>query len=101
MTFPAELQFVVAILCEPATGLVSRSGRNFPYPPIPALGPKQLPVQWVTGLDKAAGAGVEHPPLSSAEVEERVELYPYSFLDLYGMFRANFTFIRYQSEESM
>ena len=42
-----------------------------------------------------------HPPLSSAEVEGRVELYPYFLLDLDGIFRANFTFIRYQPEESL
>jgi len=82
-------------------GLESRSGRNFPYPPIPTLGPKQLPVQWVTGIDKAAGAWRWAPTLYSAEVEKRVELYLYSPLELHGMFRSNFTFIRYQPEETM
>jgi len=72
-------------------GLESRSGRKFPYPPIPALGPKQLPVQWVTGIDKAAGASRWASTISSAEVEERIELYSYSPLDLDGMFRSNFT----------
>jgi hypothetical protein len=30
--------------------------------------------------------GVDHPPPSSAEVKERIELYLYSPLDLHGLF---------------
>ena len=54
----------------------SRLGRDFLHPSIPSLGPKQPPVQWVRGIffgGKAAGGN--HPPPSSAEVKERVELY--------------------------
>ena len=39
-------------------GIESRFGRNFLLPSTPALGPTQLPTQWVPGLfpgDKAAG----------------------------------------------
>ena len=62
-------------------GIESRWGRDFPYPSRPVLGPTQLPVQWVPGPSwPQSGRGVAlatHPP-SSAEVEERVELYIYS-----------------------
>ena len=47
------------------------------------------PVEWVPGLfswDKAAGAGIDHPHLSSAEVKERTELYPYSSSRHCGLF---------------
>jgi len=43
--------------------------------------PTQPPMQWVLGFfprGKAAGAWYYHPPPSSAEVKERVELYLYS-----------------------
>jgi hypothetical protein len=35
---------------------------------------------------KRPGCGVEHPPLSSAEVKERVEINFYSHLGLRGLF---------------
>jgi hypothetical protein len=59
----------------------SRRGRDFPHASIPALGFTQPPVRWVPGLFsgvKRSGRGVGHPPSSSAEVHERVELYLYS-----------------------
>jgi hypothetical protein len=55
----------------------SRWGRGFPHPSRPALGPTQSPIQWVPGV-KRPGRGVDHPPSSSVEVKERVELYLYS-----------------------
>jgi hypothetical protein len=57
-------------------------GRDFSQSSRPALGPTQPPIQWVPGLftggEKRPGRGVDHPPLSSARVKERVELYLYS-----------------------
>ena len=55
--------------------------RDFPHPSRPVLGPTHPPVQWAPGLSrglKRPGRGSDHPPPSSAEVKERVELYLYS-----------------------
>jgi len=49
-------------------GIELRWGRDFPHPSRPALGTGYLP-----GV-KRPGRGVDHPPSSSAEVKERVEL---------------------------
>jgi hypothetical protein len=49
----------------------SRWGRDFWHPSRPALGLTQPPVQWIPGK-------VDHPPPSSTEVKERVQLYLYS-----------------------
>ena len=63
-------------------GTESRRGRDFPHPSRPALGPTQPPVQWALGIFhlgvKRAGCDIDHPPLSSTEVKERVEQYLYS-----------------------
>jgi hypothetical protein len=62
-------------------GIESRWGRDFSQPSRPPLGPTQPPIQWVPGLFpgvKRPGRGVDHPPPSSAEVKETVELYLYS-----------------------
>jgi len=59
----------------------SRWGRDFPHPSTQALWSTQPPIQWVPGLSrgvKRPGRGVDHLPLSSAEVKGRVELYIYS-----------------------
>jgi len=63
-------------------GIESWWGRDFPHPSRPALvGPPSILYNgyWVSfpGV-KWQGHGINHPPLSSAEVKERVELYPYS-----------------------
>jgi len=57
-------------------GIESRWGRDFLHPSRPVLRPTQPPVQWVPGPEQP-GRGVDHPPLSGAEVKERVELYLY------------------------
>ena len=62
-------------------GIGFRWGRYFPHPSIPALGTTQPPIKWVPGLfsgGKRLGRGVDHPPPTSAEVKEKVELYLYS-----------------------
>jgi hypothetical protein len=47
-----------------------------------ALGPTQPPIQWVPGApslrEKRPSRGADHSPLSSAKVEECVELYLHS-----------------------
>jgi hypothetical protein len=56
-------------------------GRDFSHPSRPALGPTQPPIQWVPGLStggKLAGTKRWPPTPSSAEVQERVDLYFYS-----------------------
>jgi hypothetical protein len=62
-------------------GIDSQSGRDFPHLSIPS--PEAHPASYtvLTGSFpgvKRPGRGVHHPPLSSVEVEERVELYLYS-----------------------
>ena len=57
-------------------GIESRWGRDFPHPSRQALGSTQNSIQWVSGLERP-GRGAKHPPTSSAEVKERVELYLY------------------------
>ena len=62
-------------------GIESRWGRNFPHQSRPALGPIQPPVKWTRVSSpgvKRSGRLVDLPPPSSAEVKERVEMYPYS-----------------------
>jgi hypothetical protein len=59
-------------------GIQFRWGRDFQYPSSPALEPTQPPIQWIPCLYpglKRLGRGVDHPSLSTAEVEERVKLY--------------------------
>ena len=62
-------------------GIESRRGHNFSHPYRPPWGPHSLPYNEYRvsfpGV-KRSGRGVNHPPPSSAEVKERVELYLYS-----------------------
>jgi hypothetical protein len=50
-------------------------GLDFLHPSRLALGSTQPPIQWVL---ERLGCGADHSSPSSAEVEERVELYIYS-----------------------
>jgi len=61
-------------------GIESRWGRDFP--PIQS-GPGAHPASSTMGTGsfpgiKQLGCGINHPPLSGAKVEEKVELYLYS-----------------------
>jgi hypothetical protein len=67
-------------------GIESWWGQEFPHPSWPALEPTQPPLQWVPGLLPRVKRLGRHPPPSSAEVKERVELYLYSPLGLRGLF---------------
>jgi hypothetical protein len=66
------------------SGIESRWGQDFPHTSRPALGPTQLTIQWVPDLPgvKRPGRGADHPPPSSTEVKERVQLYFYSLSGL-------------------
>jgi hypothetical protein len=57
-------------------GIVFRCRQDFPHPPRPALGPtfsSKMGTESFPGV-KRAERGVDHPPPSSAEVEEIVIL---------------------------
>ena len=61
--------------------LKSRWGRDFPHPSRPAMGFIQPPVKWVPIVFRGVkwpGRGTNHPPPSSVEVKENVEIYLYS-----------------------
>jgi hypothetical protein len=60
-------------------GIESQWGWNIPCPSWPALDFTQPFVQWTPSLfprGKALGRGAGHPPRSSAEVENELELHP-------------------------
>ena len=62
-------------------GIGSSWGQGFPYPSWPVMEPTRPPTQWVPAVlpvEKAAGAWRwPHPPLFSAQIKERGELYLY------------------------
>jgi hypothetical protein len=73
-------------------GIESGQGRDITHPSRPTLGPNQPPMQWVPGFPrggKRPGRGVDHPPSSSIEVKERVEL-TFPLPGFRGLYRANF-----------
>ena len=55
---------------------------KFSVPVLPGLGPNQPPAKWVPDpfphVVERPRCGDDHPPPSSAEAKERVELYLYS-----------------------
>ena len=63
-------------------GIESRWWRDFLHPSTPFLGAHPTSCTMGTGYlsrgVKRPGCGADHPPPSSAEVKERVELYHYS-----------------------
>ena len=80
-------------------GIEFRWRRDFSHPSRPPLGTIQTSIKWVRvsfpGL-KRPGRGVNHPPSSSAEIKERVELQLYSpFEPSWPLPGANLTFTFY------
>ena len=80
-------------------GIKSRWRRDFLYPSIPAVGPPSLLYNgyrvsflWV----KRPEPRIDYPPLSNAEVKERVDLYLYSPLGLHGLFYGKFYLYLYR-----
>ena len=59
-------------------GIEAKWGWDFSHPSRPALGPTQHSIQWELSLSfpgtKRPGRRADHPPWSSAEVKEKVEL---------------------------
>jgi hypothetical protein len=73
----------------------SRWRRDFLHLSRQALGPTQPRIWWLPSFPgvQRLGRGVDHPPPSSAEVRERVELYLYSPSRAFvACSRVNFTF---------
>ena len=85
-------RYLHSVGCDSSVGIATRYGLegpeiesqwwpDFPHPSRPAWGPPSLLYSgyrdFFPGV-KWPGRGVEHPPLSSAEVKEIVELYLYS-----------------------
>jgi hypothetical protein len=74
-----------------SVGMATRYGLDGPgiecrcvrFSALVQTGPGAHTVSYTMG--KAVGRGVDHPPLSSANVKERVELYLYTPLCLHGM----------------
>jgi hypothetical protein len=70
-------------------GIEFRCGRYFPYQSRQALGAAPSAIHWVLvhsrGVNRS-GRGFDHQPQFGAEVKERVEVYLYSPVDLYGLF---------------
>jgi len=65
-------------------------GEIFPRLSRPALGPTQLPVQWIfPGGKERSGRETDPSSPSSAVGHERVELYLYSPYGPYGLYRAS------------
>jgi hypothetical protein len=70
-------------------GIESRWGARFSAPV--QTGPAAHPAGSYPGV-KRTGRGFEHPPQSTAEVKERVELYLYSLWAFVACSRLTFTF---------
>ena len=92
------LIFIWTRHCLDGPGIEYRWGRDFPHPSRPAVGPTQRSLQWVPGIYrrvKRPGRGADHPPSSSVEIKERVELYLPSLWAFVACSRVNFTFTFY------
>ena len=67
-------------------------GARYSAPSRTALGPTQPPIRWEPGHLRGVnrpGCGDDHPPPSSADVKERMQLYLYSPYWPYGLYRAS------------
>jgi len=71
-------------------GIESRQGRDFPHLSSPALGPTQLPVQWVPSLSRGKerpGRDADPSPTSSAVFKKEYSYTSHSSYRPYGLYR--------------
>jgi len=67
------------------------------HPSRQVLGPTQPPIQWVRSLSrgvKRQDDGVDHPPSSSAEIKEKVQLLPLWAFVAYSRVNSTFPFLQ-------
>ena len=75
---PDSVVGIPTVYGQDGPGFEFQCGRDFPHLFRPAQWPTQPLIKWSFQVVQRPACGVEHPPSSSAEVRERVQLYLYS-----------------------